>query len=56
MSLSDLAIENAEALADDVNPLCPDGCVDPKTKTCLCNGKLYKLTPFDWGEEEPPVE
>ena len=25
VSLSDLAIENAEALADDVNPLCPDG-------------------------------
>lgn len=56
VSLSNLAMENAEALADEINPLCPDGCVDPKTKKCLCNGIYYKLTPFNWGEEEPPVE
>lgn len=52
-SLTDMAMENAEALAQDVNPLCPDGCIEPDTSECLCNGILYKLTPFDWKEEDP---
>ena len=34
--LSEMAMENAEALAaEDVNPLCPDGCIDGKGD-CFC--------------------
>lgn len=44
VSLSDLAMENAEALADDdINPLCPTGCLDKPADFCLCNGIIYKL-------------
>lgn len=53
VSLSDMAMENAEALAQDINPMCPDGCVYPKNNSCLCNGILYDLTPFDWGASQP---
>ena len=36
--LSDVAMANVEALADDeVNPLCPNGCVENGTG-CFCNG------------------
>lgn len=35
--LSDMALENAEALAQDINPDCPNGClIDPGS--CKCNG------------------
>lgn len=36
VSLSDLAMENAEALAGDINPMCPNGCLDIKDIYCLC--------------------
>lgn len=37
-TLSDIALANVEALADDeVNPLCPNGCVENGTG-CFCNG------------------
>lgn len=54
VSLSDLAMENAEALAGDINPMCPDGCVDPIGSECLCNGTLHPWTPYKWKEEDPP--
>lgn len=37
-SLSDIALANVEALADDeINPLCPNGCLD-NGDGCYCNG------------------
>ena len=37
VSLSELAMENAEALAGNINPDCPNGCLtDPGS--CKCNG------------------
>ena len=37
VSLSELAMENAEALAGDINPDCPNGCLtDPGS--CKCYG------------------
>lgn len=37
VSLSDLAMENAEALAQDpINPDCPDGCLNIKDIYCFC--------------------
>ena len=54
-SLTDMAMENAEALAQDINPMCPNGCVDPPDKECLCNGIYYKLSEFDWGDEDDPI-
>ena len=36
VSLSDLAMENAEALAGDINLMCPTGCLDIKDVYCLC--------------------
>ena len=36
VSLSELAMENAEALAGDINPMCPTGCLDIKDVYCLC--------------------
>ncbi|MBQ3190745.1 MAG: NVEALA domain-containing protein [Bacteroides sp] len=36
-SLSDIALSNVEALADDeINPLCPTGCFD-NGAGCYCN-------------------
>lgn len=35
--ISNMALENAEALAGDINPECPNGCLtDPSS--CKCNG------------------
>ena len=56
VSLSDMAMENVEALAQDINPLCPNRCVDPPEGQCLCNGIWYKLTEFDWGTGGSPIE
>ena len=36
VSLSELAMENAEALAGDINLMCPTGCLDIKDVYCLC--------------------
>ena len=36
VSLSELAMENAEALADNVNPDCPNGCLDIEDDYCFC--------------------
>lgn len=56
VSLSDMAMENVEALAQDINPLCPNRCVDPPEGQCLCYGIWYKLTEFDWGTGGSPIE
>lgn len=47
--LSDMALENAEALAEDINPMCPDGCLDPPGY-CFCYGE-YDLESYDWGDD-----
>lgn len=52
-SLSELAIENVDALAseadvDPVNPMCPDGCIDGTGK-CFCYIPTT-LASFNWGE------
>ncbi|WP_019541473.1 NVEALA domain-containing protein [Proteiniphilum acetatigenes] len=36
-NLSDLALNNVEALAQSENPLCPNGCYD-NGSGCYCNG------------------
>lgn len=50
VSLSDMAMENVEALAsvDPVNPLCPDGCIDG-TGDCVCYIPT-KLKSYKWPE------
>ena len=48
--LSDMAMENAEALAYHINPECPDGCLDPPGY-CYCN-KEYELESFNWGDDQ----
>lgn len=40
--LSDMALENAEALAGDINPECPDGCLTTIGR-CYC---------FEWHDLE----
>ena len=48
-TMSDLALANVEALADDEeNPLCPNGCVD-NGSGCACNG-IYVTTwkEYNW--------
>lgn len=35
--LSDMALENAEALAGDINPNCPNGCLTDRGR-CYCYG------------------
>lgn len=54
VSFSELAMENAEALADDVNPMCPTGCLDKSGEFCLCNGIIYKLEPPKEKPIDPP--
>ncbi len=35
-TMSELALANVEALADNENPMCPNGCVSSGSG-CLCN-------------------
>ncbi len=47
-SLSDIALANVEALADDeINPLCPNGCLD-NGDGCYCNGWHGDLREAEW--------
>ena len=48
-TMSDLALANVEALADDEeNPLCPNGCVD-NGSGCACNGIYVKTwKEYNW--------
>lgn len=48
--LSDMALENAEALAGDINPDCPNGCLDPPGY-CYCY-REYELESFNWGDDQ----
>ena len=48
--LSDIALENAEALAYHINPKCPDGCLEPPGY-CY-RYKEYELEPFNWGDDQ----
>ncbi|MDR0538445.1 MAG: NVEALA domain-containing protein [Tannerellaceae bacterium] len=34
--LSDIAMENVEALADEINPACPNGCISAQSEWCFC--------------------
>lgn len=47
--MSDLALANVEALADDeINPLCPNGYVD-NGSGCACNGIYVKTwKEYNW--------
>jgi hypothetical protein len=42
--LSDVSLANVEALAQEVNPDCPNGCLAICSTGCYCNGwyELYK--------------
>ena len=55
VSLSSLTIENAEALAQDINPMCPNGCLDIEDEFCYCNGP-HKLREAEWPDIPEPVE
>ena len=48
-TMTDLALANVEALADDeINPLCPNGCVD-NGSGCACNGIYVKTwKEYNW--------
>ncbi|MDR2474882.1 MAG: NVEALA domain-containing protein [Bacteroidales bacterium] len=37
MALSDVALANIEALGQEINPLCPNGCLVPEG-FCICYG------------------
>lgn len=57
VSLSDMAMENAEALAQDINPLCPDGCLNIEDIYCLCYIPLeLRSAVWDPGDPSNPVE
>ncbi len=56
VSLSDIAMENVEALAGDINPMCPNGCLDIKDIYCLCFIPL-ELQEAKWNEDDnSPIE
>ena len=40
VSLSDMAMENVEALAGDINPECPNGCLDIEDDYCYCSSHI----------------
>ena len=44
MALSDVALENVEALGQEINPECPNGCLAQCSIGCYCYGwhELYK--------------
>lgn len=48
--LSEFALENAEALADDINPNCPDGCLITVGR-CYCYG-WYDLESAKWAKPD----
>jgi hypothetical protein len=43
-ALSDMALANVEALAQETNSECPNGCLAECSSGCYCNGwhELYK--------------
>lgn len=50
--LSDMALENAEALADNVNPDCPNGCLDIEDDYCFCH-MPFQLKEAEWNTTPP---
>ena len=52
VSLSDMAMENVEALAGDINPECPNGCLDIEDDYCYCY-KPYSLKEASWNLIDP---
>lgn len=52
VSLSDMAMENVEALAGDINPECPNGCLDIEDDYCYCY-KPYPLKEASWNLTDP---
>ena len=50
VSLSDMALENAEALAGDINPECPDGCLTTIGR-CYCF-EWYDLEKGKWPDTD----
>ena len=52
VSLSELAMENAEALADNVNPDCPNGCLDIEDDYCFCY-MPFQLKEAEWNTTPP---
>jgi len=44
-----LALANVEALADgEINPDCPNGCIDGEPTGCYCKGDYPDLEEYDW--------
>ena len=47
VTLSDNALANVEALADDENPMCPNGCVS-NGDGCLCYVWYENYKEYGW--------
>lgn len=47
--LSEMALENAEALAQNINPECPDGCLEDPGY-CYCYGD-HDVESYNWGDD-----
>ena len=45
-------MENVEALAGDINPECPNGCLDIEADYCYCY-KPYPLKEASWNLTGP---
>ena len=48
--LSDMAMENAVALAGDINPNCPNGCLTTQG-SCKCYG-IHPYEEAEWNEND----
>lgn len=54
IALSDMAMENIEALAEEDDSPCPTGCLDKPADFCLCHGIIYELEIPKDAETPPP--
>lgn len=54
IALSEMALENIEALAEEDDFPCPTGCLDKPADFCLCHGIIYELEKPKDAETPPP--
>jgi hypothetical protein len=47
VALSDVSLANVEALAGEINPNCPNGCVEG-SGGCTCNGSYPQYKEATW--------
>ncbi len=52
---SDLLLDNIKAFdKGKINPLCPNGCIEPikNPKGCKCYGNHLEYDEYDWGDKK----